>query len=74
VTALRAGVAAAIAWLALPRPALALHPGGGEGLIGILVIWIVAGVVAAYWILDVWRERRRRRASPPAPPPTADHS
>jgi hypothetical protein len=39
--------------------------------VGLLVIWIVAGVVVAFWVLDVWRERRRRgRSGPPPPPPT----
>jgi hypothetical protein len=62
--------AGASALVALPRPAWALHPGGGEGLVGLLVIWIVTGVVVAFWVLDVWRERRRRgRSGPPTPPP-----
>jgi hypothetical protein len=39
--------------------------------VGLLVIWIVTGVVVAFWVLDVWRERRRRgRSGPPPPPPT----
>jgi hypothetical protein len=62
---------ASLALVGLPRPAWALHPGGGEGLIGLLVIWIVTGIVVAYWVLDVWRERRRRRRPGPPPPPAA---